>query len=182
MVAKKLNEWSQNGENREFSIADCLFQNKDHRIARSLSEYVFDLIPQCSSQKPFVILVDHGTPLPEVNEVREKIGNILKEILGNQISGFSTACMERREGTEYDFNDPLLETLLEQKKASGIGCVILAQLFLAPGRHAGPNGDIAQICAPFINKGMEIARTPTLGNHRLILEILAERLREVITE
>ena len=181
-LPEKLNEWSQNGENREFSIADCLFQNKDHRIARSLSEYVFDLIPQCSSQKPFVILVDHGTPLPDVNEVREKIGNILKEILGNQISGFSTACMERRKGTEYDFNDPLLETLLEQKKASGSSCVILAQLFLAPGRHAGPNGDISEICAPFINKGMEIARTPTLGNHQLIVEILAERLKEVMIE
>ena len=87
--------------------------------------------------------------------------------------------MERREGTEYDFNDPLLETLLEQKKASGSSCVILAQLFLAPGRHAGPNGDISEICAPFIKKGMEISRTPTLGNHRLILEILAERLNEL---
>ena len=68
------------------------------------------------------------------------------------------------------------------KKSFRSSCVILAQLFLAPGRHAGPNGDIAQICAPFINKGMEISRTPTLGNHRLILEILAERLKELEVE
>ena len=178
-LPEKLYEWAQSGKDREFSIADCIFRKKDDRIALALMQYVLDLIPQYSPAKPFVILVDHGTPLPEVNLVREEIGYFLEEKLGNHISGFSTACMERREGTEYDFNDPLLESLLEQKKASGSGCVILAQLFLAPGRHAGPKGDIAQICAPFLNEGMKIARTPTLGNHRLILEILAERLKEL---
>ena len=90
--------------------------------------------------------------------MREEIGCFLEEKLGNQISGFSTACMERREGKEYDFNDPLLETLLEDKKVSGGSCVILAQLFLAPGRHAGPDGDITQICTPFLNEGMKIAK------------------------
>lgn len=179
-LPEKLTQWSQNGNNRKFSIADCLFQKKDNRIAKALAEYVVDLIPQYSPQKPFVILVDHGTPLPEVNQVREEIGCFLEEKLGNQISGFSTACMERREGKEYDFNDPLLETLLEDKKVSDGSCVILAQLFLAPGRHAGPNGDITQICTPFLNEGMKIAKTPTLGNHPLILEILAERLEQLV--
>lgn len=176
----KLTEWSQNGNERKFSIADCIYKKKDDRIAKALTEYVVDLIPQFRPVKPFLILVDHGTPIPEVNLVREEIGYLLEKKLANQISGFSTACMERREGTQYDFNDPLLEILLEDLKASDCSCVIIAQLFLAPGRHAGPNGDIVQICTPFFNKGMKIKRTPTLGNHPLILEILAERLEEVV--
>ena len=179
-LPEKLTEWSQNGNERNFSIADCIYKKKDDRIAKALTEFVVDLIPQFSPVKPFLILVDHGTPLLEVNLVREEIGYVLEKKLANQISGFSTACMERREGTQYDFNDPLLETLLDDIKASGGSSVIIAQLFLAPGRHAGPNGDIVQICTPFFNKGMKIKTTPTLGNHPLILEILAERLEEVV--
>ena len=181
-LPEKLREWSHNKIDRKYSIADCLFRKGDHRLATALEEYVVDLIPTCSPVKPFVILVDHGTPLHEVNLVREEIGYILERKLGNKISGSSTACMERREGTEYDFNDPLLERLLEKKEALGSTFVIIAQLFLAPGRHAGLNGDIAHICAPFLNRDMNIERTPTLGNHPLILEILAERLKEVIIE
>ena len=67
-------------------------------------------------QKPFVILVDHGTPLPEVNEVKEEIGNILKRDLRESNFWFFHSLYGEKEGTEYDFNDPLLETLLEQKK------------------------------------------------------------------
>ena len=140
-------------------------------------QYVLDLIPQYSPAKPFVILVDHGTPLPEVNLVREEIGYILEEKLGNHISGFSTACMERRRGLNTILMILYWSPYLS-KKASGSGCVILAQLFLAPGRHAGPKGDIAQICAPFLNEGMKIARTPTLKSS-IDFEILAERLKEL---
>ena len=53
LVARKINEWESNGNNRKFSIADCLFQKKDIRIAKALAEYVVDLIPQYSPQKPF---------------------------------------------------------------------------------------------------------------------------------
>ena len=178
-LPEKLAMWSHNKIDRKYSIADCLFRRGDHRLANALSEYVSDLIPKFSPVKPYVILVDHGTPLQEVNLVREEVGSALVSKLEGRLSGFSTACMERRDGTQYDFNDPLLENLLQEIQSGGNNSVILAQLFLAPGRHAGPNGDISEICSPFINDGMKIERTPTLGNHPLVLEILADRVNEV---
>ena len=85
--------------------------------------------------------------------------------------------MERRPDPKYDFNDPLLENLLEKWMDAGVKEVILSQFFLLPGRHAGPGGDLAQICQPFIDKGMKIYRTENLGAHSLVQEILLDRIR-----
>ena len=178
-LPKKLGKWRESATNRNFAIADCLFRKGDQRLGDAVIENIRHLISQKFTEKPFVILVDHGTPLPEVNLVREEIGKYLAQRLGGLISGFSTACMERRKGVKYDFNDPLLENLLADIKSSGHRCVVVGQLFLAPGRHAGPDGDIAQICKPFERSGMHIESTFTLGNHPLVLEILADRLREL---
>ena len=84
--------------------------------------------------------------------------------------------MERREGNQYDLMT-LIGDLLEQKSFRWL--CNSSSLFLVPGRHAGLMGH-CQICAPFIKR--DEIKTPTLGNHRLILEILAERLKEVIIE
>ena len=81
---------------------------------------------------------------------------------------------ERREGAEYDFNDPLLESLLSEVAENGCREVVLAQLFLSPGRHAGKGGDLDEICSGF--KG-ELIRTPLLGNHPEIISILERRIR-----
>ena len=178
-LPKKLGQWKESDTNRDFAIADCLFRKGDQRLADALTEIITHSISLKFTEKPFVILVDHGTPLHEVNFVREEIGKYLAQRLSGLTSGFSTACMERREGVKYDFNDPLLEKLLVEIKSSGHKCVVVGQLFLAPGRHAGPGGDIAQICKPFVKSGMQIENTVTLGNHPLVLEILVDRLREL---
>ena len=44
---------------------------------------------------------------------------------------------KRREGEKYDFNDPLLARLLNEWSSNREKEVVLAQLFLSPGRHAG---------------------------------------------
>ena len=129
-LPEKLTQWSQNGNNRKFSIADCLFQKKDIRIAKALAEYVVDLIPQYSPQKPFVILVDHGTPLPEVNQVREEIGCFLEEKLGNQISGFSTACMERRRAKNTILMIPFWRHYWRTKKSPMVVVLFSLSCFL----------------------------------------------------
>lgn len=178
----KLTAWKQLGNDRTFLIADPLFRKGDQRITNALAEYIITLILENNKTKPFVVLVDHGTPLREVNHVREEIGKNLERKLTGLISGFSTACMERREGSQYDFNDPLLEKLLKEIISSGNSKVIIAQLFLGPGRHAGAHGDIAKICQPFIENGIQVERTPILGKHALILEILADRFREISRE
>lgn len=170
--------WFAAKPGREYKIADCLFRKGDERIASALCEHVMQSLSEHGQMKPYVILVDHGTPQREVNLVREEIGNQLKKKLPGIISGFSTASMERRAGEEYAFNDPLLEKLLAEICARGERNVIVAQLFLAPGRHAGSNGDITKICLPFEKDGVRIKQTPTLGKHPYLIEILGERLRE----
>ena len=172
----KADEWIAAKTGREYKIADCLFQDGDERIANALYDQIIKYLSEHNQTNPYIILVDHGTPLREVNYVREEIGTQLAKKLQGTISGFSTASMERRDGHEYAFNDPLLEKLLMEIHSHGQKNVVLAQLFLAPGRHAGPEGDIEKICLPFENDGLKIHKIPTLGNHPYILEILAERL------
>ena len=71
------------------------------------------------------------------------VATLVSQQLGAALGGMEvTACaMERREGAEYDFNEPMLEAALQ----TGAGDAIVALMFLGPGRHAGPGGDIADI-------------------------------------
>ena len=101
-------------------------------------------------------LVDHGTPLRSVNQIREEIGQQVKVLLSGQVTAFSTCSMERRDGPEYDFNDPLLESVLSDWSVRYTEDIVLAQLFLSPGRHAGKGGGsgrnlfpVFQICCPY---------------------------------
>ena len=67
--------------------------------------------------------------------------------------------MESREGGEYAFNKPLLENLLGSEGFDRD--VIIAMLFISPGRHAGSGGDIDRICkeAEFENEHLHIYRS-----------------------
>ncbi len=116
-----------------------------------------------------IVLVDHGSPKVAVTNVRNQLAQLLNERF--LLDGFEVvaASMERRPGPEYSFNEPLLETLLANIST---GNVVVAQLFLAPGRHAGPNGDIAAICeqAEAVSDNLNIFRTDLIGNHPLIIE------------
>ena len=68
---------------------------------------------------------------------------------------------------------------MEDIKSSVLRCAVVGQLFLAPGRHAGHDVDIAQICKPFKRARIHMDITFTLGNHPLVLKILADRLNEL---
>jgi sirohydrochlorin ferrochelatase len=86
--------------------------------------------------------------------------------------------MERRAGGEFDFNEPLLERALSGIAGdAGPGDVVILPLFFSPGRHAGPGGDIAVICeaARERHPGLRIHRTALVGEHPLLVEILADR-------
>jgi sirohydrochlorin ferrochelatase len=88
--------------------------------------------------------------------------------------------MERREGPEYDFNGPLLETLLDDlAREADAGTVLVCPLFIAPGRHAGPGGDIETICrrAEECHPGFSTRLAPLVGAHPALPDILLERLR-----
>ena len=83
--------------------------------------------------------------------------------------------MERREGAEYDFNEPVLANLLAQPGWKDEP-VVVGMLFIAPGRHAGDDGDVVQICrAARGSASTGVKLTRLLGQHPLLLDILADR-------
>jgi len=83
--------------------------------------------------------------------------------------------MERREGDEYAFNEPLLERVIGSEGFQDE--VIVSMLFASPGRHAGPGGDVAQICARSAarHERLRWAMTDLVASHPLLLDLLAER-------
>ncbi len=126
-----------------------------------------------------VAVVDHGSPEPKVAAVRDAVAARLRERLGAVVRAVAPCSMERREGDAYAFADPLLAALLAQPPFSA-GEVIAAMLFLSPGRHAGPEGDVAQICraAETAQPGLHVTMTDLLGGHPALVELLAERLEQ----
>jgi sirohydrochlorin ferrochelatase len=127
-----------------------------------------------------VILVDHGSPLPAVTAVREAVAAGLRARLPADVT-LDQAVMERRSGSEYDFNGDLLEERLDAAASDGECDVALAMLFLSPGRHAGPGGDIETICADAMARhpALRVRIAPLVGEHPGLVDILADRLAAV---
>ena len=132
---------------------------------------------------PTILLCDHGTPTPSVNAVREVVLGQLKALVGSQGAGAAhvvSCSMERRDGAEYDFNDPLLESALMD--ASDAGPIVVALMFLQPGKHAGAGGDIAEIIATVRARrpALEIHTTAVLGSDPLLIDVLLDRLKQAV--
>lgn len=123
-----------------------------------------------------VVLVDHGSPSPQITEVRKAIVQRVHQHHGLAID---QACMERREGSRYDFNGQLLDNWLRSQAEAGIESVIIAMLFFLPGRHAGPCGDVEEICEAVLKDHPQLRYTitPLISEHPLLLEILESRLQ-----
>lgn len=128
------------------------------------------------------ILVDHGSPLEVVAKCRDRVACQLAKLQGEEAEKVVAASMERREGDEYRFCEPLLEGALEQALSLGWKRVALSQLFFSPGRHAGPGGDIARIVAgsEFVKRGGEVLLAPLVGESPLLVDLLERRYRESI--
>ncbi len=157
-------------------VAAPLFQANDSRLAQILAEQI--CAPGSASRR--VALVDHGSPAKAVTKVRNALAQQLGVILGPKYAVVASS-MERREGSDYDFCDPLLATLLRQPGWLA-GDVIVALQFLLPGRHAGPTGDVAAICrdAETASGGkLRTTMTSLVGEHPLLIDILADRWRQV---
>lgn len=97
-----------------------------------------------------VYLCDHGSPIREVTRCRDFFAVSLRNQLGLKDDELFACSMERRDGPEYDFNEPLLEGALQQAK----GDAVILMLFLLPGRHAGSDGDVATIAKEHAPDGL----------------------------
>lgn len=145
-------------------------------VAEILCELVGEVKAKRGWDEPRVVLVDHGTPVAEVNAVREQVAEALGGLLGSEVTG---CAMERREGAEYDFNEPLLENLLGS--AGCDGDVVVAMMFLSPGRHAGEGGDVWEICEQACLRcdGLRVAMSGLISDRpQTLLDLLAAKYWE----
>ena len=166
----------------EVRIAPCVVNvddKSDTRMAQILVDQILSAKKQQNYTQPAVAVVDHGAPRIKVTEVRNHLGEQVRQLLPLDQFPLVTACsMERRDGDEYAFNEPLLENLIGaegfQKE------VIVSMLFASPGRHAGPGGDVAQICkkAAESHSNLHWQMTDLVATHEGIIELLAERFQQ----
>ena len=161
-------------------IAPCLVDPAaptDGRMARMLADHTRATAAAAGWIQPKVLLVDHGSPMREVTAVRDHLATQLRVELGDSVAVVGAASMERRDGAAYDFNEPLLAAALRAPPFDA-GEVVVALQFLSPGRHAGPDGDLAQICraAESEHPDLRTQMTEPLAAHPLLIDVLADRL------
>tara|TARA_B100000927_G_C16426696_1_gene453773 strand:+ start:36 stop:908 length:873 start_codon:yes stop_codon:yes gene_type:complete len=180
-LPQRVREMSKDWPELEVRIAPSMVkldEPGDTRVAGILGDLVIRKIEEEGLVQPAVTLVDHGTPRTAVNKVRNHVAGQLAEVLKDYVSVVVASSMERREGDEYAFNEPLLENLLGQEKFEKD--VVLSMLFISPGRHAGPGGDIAQIRHEAEKKsdGLRTFASSLFATHPGVVDLLAERYAE----
>ncbi len=153
----------------------------DDRVAGALVEAVRATIRRENLMSAKVVVVDHGSPLRGVAQVRDYLACQVAGLLGAEVAEVGMASMESREGAEYAFNRPLLAERLRAAPFDA-GDVVLALQFLSPGRHAGAGGDIAEICeaAKAERPGLRTWMTETIGADARVISVLAERYRDAV--
>lgn len=168
--------------NARIELTPPLFVPGETRLAEILAAHVRELIERGAEgsgdagQRPRVAIVDHGSPSRAVTAVRDAVAAQVRGLLGDEVADVAACSMERRAGPEFAFNDPRLETLLSRAEWRA-GPVVIALMFIAPGKHAGAAGDVARIVARARGATKDaVAFTRVMGTHPLLVEILAERV------
>ena len=183
-LPKQLNDLRTRHPQLSAVMADSLARtgpSEDLRLAGILSRRVRTVTRRVSPPlPPDVIVVDHGSPVREVALLRDRIAFAVGRDMGSEVHSVRPASMERRDGPEFAFNDPLLAAALSATGHEGRS-IIVSLLFLAPGRHAGPDGDITRICqaAQARMPGQMVTLTEPVGDDPVLIDILADRVSEV---
>ncbi|WP_027718529.1 sirohydrochlorin chelatase [Desulfovirgula thermocuniculi] len=122
-------------------------------------------------KKRGVILLCHGSRLPETRRTLER----LQEMIGEG-KGFAAV-----KGAFLQFGQPDLPAALAQMSQLGLEQVVVVPLFLVDGVHV--KKDIPEI----LNRErarypqMEIIMAGHIGAHRKLAEIILERIQEVVS-
>lgn len=163
----------------DVKLADVIYPlaKGEPRLADILYDHIQAISHANSIKAENVVIVDHGSPVPKITEVRKQVAKRLQALLGEKIY-LGQAVMERREGSTYDFNGELLVNWLTEQAEKGVMNVIVAMLFFLPGRHAGECGDIEEICEGVMARypKLRISITPLINEHKALVSILAERV------
>ncbi len=175
-IPQQLEQLQEEFADIKVTLADVIYPlpQGDDRLAQIMFDHINAVNANGNSS---VVLVDHGSPLASITEVRHRVAATLRDMYGNEDS-VDEAVMERREGREYDFNGELLENWLQQQAQQGVTSVVVAMMFFLPGRHAGSCGDVENICQRVAAQypGFEFHITPLISDHPLLLAILQDRL------
>jgi len=145
-----------------------------------LADQVRAVLRERGWRRPGVVLCDHGSPARAVTAVRDRLAARLGTVLAGEVAAVAGASMERREGEAFAFWEPLLATRLATAPFDA-GEVIVALQFLSPGRHAGPGGDVAEICAAAearaqaAGRRLSTAMTAPIADDARLVEVLARR-------
>lgn len=159
-------------------IAEPLFVPGERRLAEIVVDHVREQI--APGQMARVAVVDHGSPAKAVTAVRDAVAEQVREALRGEVADVAACSMERRAGEEFAFNEPLLENLL-MREGWNAGPLVIALLFIAPGKHAGPEGDVARIVQRARGgEWADVRFTRVMGAHPLLVEILAERVKSTL--
>lgn len=119
--------------------------------------------------RPAVVVVDHGGPSRASAALRDSVAADVRTLLDGEISSLAAASMEGTHG-------PLLADQLAAPGFAG-GDVVVAPLFLSPGRHAGPDGDLAQIARAATTR---VHFTELVGTHPAAIDALASALHHAL--
>jgi sirohydrochlorin ferrochelatase len=124
---------------------------------------------------PPVVVVDHGGPSLASANLRNQLAAAVREQLGREVGPLAAASMEGA-------HPPLLADQLRAAPFAGRE-VVVAPLFLSPGRHAGPDGDIAHICAEAGREAnTRTVVTELIGTHPAAVDALAGALRDALSQ
>ena len=128
-----------------------------------------------------VIVVDHGGPSPTSAALRNELAAAVGELLADKTGPVVAASME---GEEHAHNHPVMADQLATPGFDS-GDVVIAPLFLSPGRHAGPEGDLAQIAREAEDRlalrSLRCHFTELVGTHPLAIDTLAHALRDTLS-
>jgi len=180
-VPQRVTELREKYPDLEVRVAPCVVDKDDEsdtRMAKILLDLSLATAKKHDLHQPALTLVDHGTPRIAVTEVRNHLATQLENLGGDRFTKVTPCSMERREGDEYAFNEPLLENLLGTEGFADD--VVIAMLFASPGRHAGPGGDVAEIIenAQKEHPSMMAYMTELVATHPGLIDILAERFEQ----
>ena len=97
-LIEKLEEWQLKNSTRSYRVLDPLYKENEIQLAQALQQEVKSVGKEQKLGRVHVALVDHGTPVPEVNKVREDVGEALRVLMGNEVEDFSTCSMNAGKG------------------------------------------------------------------------------------
>ena len=120
--------------------------------------------------KTGVILVDHGSKVPESNMLLETIAAAYR-----QHADWSIV-----EPAHMELAEPSIDTAFGKCVDQGAEFVVVMPYFLGPGRHSGQDIPRLAESAAASHPGIGHLVTAPLGMHDLLLNVVDQRITEAI--